>query len=81
MGIYPVGSLVRLNSGRLAVVIEQNEQTLLKPKVKVFFSSKAKMPIEQEVLDLACSQCTDSIIAREPLEDWEFRNLDALWLE
>jgi len=53
VGIYPTGSLVRLESGRLAVVIEQNETSLLSPKVKVFFSAKAKMPIPQEILDLA----------------------------
>lgn len=81
MGIYPVGSLVRLSSGRLAVVTEKNEGSLLKPKVKVFFSSKSKMPIEQEVVDLARAGCTESISAREHAEDWGFRNLDDLWVE
>lgn len=81
MGIYPVGSLVKLTSGRLGVVAEKNEQALLKPKVKVFFSSKSRMHIEQQVVDLARAGCTESIIAREPAENWGFRNLDDLWLD
>ena len=80
MGIYPVGSLVRLSSGNLAVVTEKNEQSLLKPKVKVFFSTKAKMPIEQKTIDLSKAYCTESIVARESAEDWGFRNLEDLWL-
>ncbi len=81
VGIYPVGSLVRLSSGRLGVVIEQNEQSLLKPKVKVFFSSKSKVPIEQSVIDLANAHCQETICAREQARDWGFQNLDELWRE
>jgi HD-GYP domain-containing protein (c-di-GMP phosphodiesterase class II) len=81
VGIYPVGSLVRLSSGRLGVVIEQNDQSLLQPKVKVFFSSKSKLPIEQSVIDLANAHCQETIVAREQIEDWGFRNLDELWRE
>lgn len=81
VGIYPVGSLLRLSSGRIGVVIEQNEQSLLKPRVRVFFSSKSKMPIEQAVIDLAHADCQETIIAREQADDWGFRNLDELWRE
>ncbi len=79
VGIYPTGSLVRLESGRLAVVIEQNDASLLLPKVKIFFSAKTKMPIIQEVLDLAKLQGKDKIIGRESPDDWGFKNLDLLW--
>lgn len=79
VGIYPTGSLVRLESGRLAVVVEQNESSLLLPKVKVFFSAKTKMPIIQEVFDLAKLQGKEKIIGRESPDDWGFKNLDLLW--
>lgn len=81
VGIYPIGSLVRLKSGRLAVIVEQNETSLLKPKVKVFFSTHSNIPIEKEVVDLAAAGCEDSIVARESEEDWNFKNLDDLWRE
>lgn len=81
VGIYPVGSLVRLSSGRLAVVIEQNDQSLLVPKVKVFYSTKSGMHIEHAVVNLAAAHCNDAIAARESAEDWDFKDLDSLWRE
>lgn len=79
VGIYPVGALVRLKSGRLAVVIEQNPKSLLTPKVRVFFSTRSNLPLEQNVVDLAKIHGQDRIVAREAPEDWEFKNLDRLW--
>jgi len=79
VGIYPTGSLVRLESGRLGVVTEQSEASLLTPKVKVFFSAKMKTPILQETLDLSKLIGKDKIIGRESPDDWGFRNLDELW--
>ena len=79
MGIYPTGSLVRLASGRIAVVLDQSPTSLLTPKVKVFFSAKAKMPIPQEVIDLAQWVGRDKIVARESAVVWGFRNVDELW--
>jgi putative nucleotidyltransferase with HDIG domain len=79
VGIYPTGSLVRLESGRLGVVIEQHPVSLLQPKVKVFFSIKTRSPIIQETLDLAQLTGKDKIIGRESPGDWGFKNLDRLW--
>ncbi len=53
VGIYPVGSLVKLESGRLAVVIQQNEGTLLQPLVKAIFSTKSNSYITPVEIDLA----------------------------
>lgn len=79
IGIFPVGSLVRLSSQRLAVVIEQNEGQMLKPKVKAFFSLRSKLPIAHTVLDLSAPGIDDRIEAREPLEKWNFPYLNDLW--
>ncbi len=79
VGIYPTGSLVRLESGRIGVVLEQQTGSLLTPKVRVFFSAKSKTPIPQEVLDLAKLAGRERIVARESAEEWGFRDIDQLW--
>lgn len=79
VGIYPVGALVRLQSGRLGVVVEQHEQSLLTPKVNVFFSTRSNLPLPQQVIDLSQPGCNDRIIGRENSENWGFRQLDDLW--
>lgn len=79
VGIYPVGTLVKLQSGRLAVVLEQNQASLVAPRVKVFFSTKSKMPIPLLTLDLSRSDANDRIAGRELAADWGFTNLDELW--
>lgn len=62
MGIYPVGSLVQLDSGRLGVVIEANEHDQLKPKLKVIYSTTNNIQIEPQVLDLAKPLNQDHIL-------------------
>ena len=70
IGIYPSGTLVKLKSGRLGVVIEQSEKSLLTPVVKVFFSTKSNEPIMPETVDLTKSP--DSIANVENAEKWGF---------
>ncbi|RZI41851.1 HD-GYP domain-containing protein [Herbaspirillum sp. HC18] len=53
VGIYPVGTLVLLESGRLGVVIEPHETNLLAPKVNVFFSTKSNTYIKPVEVDLS----------------------------
>ena len=79
IGIYPVGSLVRLTSGRIGVVMEQGEKSLTSPRVKVFFSTKSDLRIPPEVVDLAEPGCSEKIVAREDPEKWRFPDLNELW--
>jgi putative nucleotidyltransferase with HDIG domain len=79
VGIYPTGSLVRMRSGRLAVVLDQNPAALTKPRVKLFFSTKAGLPLAPQVMDLASATATDQIEAREPPAKWHFPYLNELW--
>lgn len=75
VGIYPTGTLVRLKSGRLGVVIEQTEKSLLTPVVKVFFSTRSNLHIKPELVDL--SKSVDSIANLEDSQQWGF-DLSAL---
>lgn len=77
LGIYPIGSLVRLESGKLGVVIEQGEQSLLKPKIKVFFSTKSQAYIRPEIIDLARSP--EKIAGREDAAKWGIKDIDRYW--
>lgn len=79
VGIYPVGSLVRLQSGRIGVVIEQSGHSLLMPKVKAFYCATARKEIPHVIIDLSLSPQADRIVSRERAEIWGFTNIDHLW--
>lgn len=79
IGIYPIGSLVKLKSGRLAVVIDQCPTSLLTPVVKVFFSIKSNMHIEPEVVHLSKIGGHDEVIGHEDPRVWGIHDLHTLW--
>lgn len=79
VGIYPVGALVRLESGRLAVVMEQSEQSLLTPKVKVIMSARTGKPLEHRIVHLGKSQETDVIVKFECPHEWGIEKFNELW--
>lgn len=80
LGIYPTGSLVRLESGKLAVVVSQNPSSLISPMVKIFFSTKSQLHVTPELVDLARKGCSDRIVGREGAEG-RFAHLDELWAD
>ncbi len=70
IGIYPIGTLVKLESGRLALVVDQREGNLLRPLVRVIFHSRANHYLPPEDLDLARSSAADRIVGHELPETW-----------
>lgn len=76
LGIYPIGSLVQLSSGRLAVVMEQTKQSLVAPKVKVFFSTKANCYIPPEMIDLSRLGQKEKIVGSTSAETWGIKDID-----
>ncbi len=79
MGIYPVGSLVRLNSGYIGVVTEQTKASLTLPIVKVFHEITTDKRVDPFMLDLSVRGCKEKIIGREDPAQWKFTDLNALW--
>ena len=79
MGIYPVGSLVQLTSGRIGVVVEQTSKSLTTPSVKVFFSPKSNLRILPQIIDLSRPENKEKIVSREDPAKWRFPDLHELW--
>lgn len=78
VGIYPVGSLVRLKSGLLAVVVEQNSARLMAPRVKSVYSLPRDERTQPVEIDLAEAGCTDKVLGCESPEAWSIGDLNAL---
>ncbi|MBN9428337.1 MAG: HD-GYP domain-containing protein [Burkholderiales bacterium] len=79
LGIYPVGSLLLLASGKLAVVVEQSADSLLKPVVKTVYSVRHQEPLPPARVDLSHRACRETIVGREDPAKWPIPHLDELW--
>jgi hypothetical protein len=62
VGLYPIGSLVLLESGRLGVVTETNDDDQRLPVVRVMYNTRFRMPITVDTLDLAQPGTQDRIL-------------------
>lgn len=63
IGIYPTGTLVKLRSGRVAVVLNQGQRSSLSPIVRAFRRWPDPQPIEPTLVDL--SDPGDAIVGIE----------------
>ncbi|MCE5180331.1 MAG: HD-GYP domain-containing protein [Betaproteobacteria bacterium] len=73
IGIYPVGTLVMLESGRVAIVIEQYEKNLALPLVRTVFNAKKNYYIKPEDVYLSKPLGQgggDKIVSHESPEKW-----------
>lgn len=71
IGIYPVGTLVKLESGLLGIVLEQNGADLLWPVLRVVYDTRKLCAVTPYGLDLAIpSERADRIVSHEQPEHW-----------
>jgi len=62
IGLYPVGSFVRLRSGKLAMVIDEDHKDHTAPVVSVFYSLADREQIKLQRITLANSDNQDAIV-------------------
>jgi putative nucleotidyltransferase with HDIG domain len=76
VGVYPVGTIVKLKSNRLAIVTEQNENELRQPVLKAFYSTQLHERIEPRFVKLGKGQ--EEVVSVEDPETWNLPPIDQL---
>lgn len=70
IGIYPIGSLVKLESGYLAVVVDQHHENLLHPRVRIIFNIRTRSYIAPKDFDLSKPNSNHRIVSCETPAHW-----------
>jgi HD-GYP domain-containing protein (c-di-GMP phosphodiesterase class II) len=76
LGIYPVGSVVRLQSGFIGVVVDHGEKGLLYPVVRALYDTRKEKEVSPFDIDLAkrgAEENADEIVSCEAPEKWNLR--------
>jgi putative nucleotidyltransferase with HDIG domain len=61
LGIYPIGTLVKLTSGKLGLISRLNKSRPLQPFVRVFYNTRLNQAIAMEELNLSQAKHKDQI--------------------
>lgn len=69
VGIYPAGTLVKLESGLLGVVSEHNPADLTRPVVQIIYDSIRQCHVTPHTIDLA-EQSADRVTGYESAKKW-----------
>ncbi|WP_070098714.1 HD-GYP domain-containing protein [Sphingobium sp. SYK-6] len=78
VGVYPIGSVVRLTNGRLALVVDQNAQDYTSPRVWSFYDVGSRRVIKPEDLDLRFCRGRVEIVCSDDASDYAIENLPAI---
>lgn len=72
VGVYPVGTVVRLESGLLGIVLESTE-VLLKPRIRLFYNERKNwfIPVKDINLSLSVEYGDDRILDFVPPAKWK----------
>jgi len=74
LGIYPIGSVVRLQSGFIGVVVDHSEKGLLYPVVRALYDTRKQKVVSPFDIDLArkgAAGDSDEIVSCESPERWK----------
>ena len=71
IGVFPVGSIVELNTGEVGVVMSQSEQNRLKPKIMLILEEDKQPRKHLVIIDLSNQQSDPS----QPLQWWITKEL------
>ena len=63
MSVYPVGTLVELNNGKLGVVLQANTRNPSAPEVRVFFNFRRRHFEKPQVVNLARMELGLKVVA------------------
>jgi len=72
IGVYPIGTYVRLENNLIGVVVESTEN-ILQPVVRVFYNDQKKVAVAEKELNL--SELGVNIVSYESAEKWKDYNL------
>ncbi|CAH9064381.1 Cyclic di-GMP phosphodiesterase [Pseudoalteromonas holothuriae] len=75
LGVYPVGTLVKLKSQRVGVISQSNPDNPLKPVVKIFYHAKNMLNTEVKDIDLSSKRIDDEIEAAIKPEEFNLHLL------
>ena len=78
VGVYPIGSVVRLTTGRLALVVDQNVADYTRPRVWAFYDVNSRRVIKPEDIDLLVSKGRVEIICSDDAASYGVENFPAI---
>jgi putative nucleotidyltransferase with HDIG domain len=77
VGIYPIGTLVRLESGLIGVVLQNGEKSLLQPVVRIIYNTRnggfVRLPYKMDLAQPSPRHGEDRIVGYESPDKWNIR--------